>query len=308
MGRDLPQKRSFLNGLNRLAQGVPGMFHSSAKTDLACCCCPPLWWGWCSRRGRRGKRRCRLPGLAALSGYLFGFGLEVLLIAYVACKFQGGHGPYTYLYESVWQDGKSWTRYVSYLGRFGADGPGAVQPGTVVVGPDGRDLVVPAFSPAVLRQLAASGGAPAHLGNRPEASDGGDLGSRFLSAGATAPEGELGSRQQSPSDSELGSRYEEGPMQLGSRPDPASGLLPQSGPEDGALELGSRSYALSPAAARPHRLPDGSWGVVSREEVAPGDQVQVRNSACQSWMATVVEAVEQGPRGTVAGTSCGPGS
>ena len=175
------------------------------------------------------------------------------------------------------------------LGQFGADGPGAVQPGSVVVGPDGKDLVVPAFGPGVRRPLAASGAVPARLGSRSEAVDSGELGSRSSTAGATGPEAELGSRPEG------------GPGQLGSRFDPASGSDLGSRSGDGAdADLGSRSPAPTPASARPHRLPDGSWGILSQEEVAPGDQVQVRTPGGQSWLATVVEVFERRPRGTVA--------
>ena len=198
-----------------------------------------------------------------------------------------------------------------YLGQFGADGPGAVQPGSVVVGPDGKDLVVPAFGPGVLRPLAASGAVPARLGSRSEAADSGELGSRSpdgsdpelgsrssgvqpelgsrsSTAGATGPEAELGSRQSHRSAAQLGSRPEGGPGQLGSRFDPASGSDLGSRLDDGPTglgsrsgdgadaDLGSRSPASTPAAARPRGLPNGSWCVLSREEVAPGDQVQVR--------------------------------
>ena len=124
---------------------------------------------------------------------------------------------------------------------------------------------------------------PAQLGSRPGTADGGDsgpdLGNR--SAGAAA---------------DLGSRSEDGPGKLGSRPD------------GGAEDLGSRPDVSAQVSARPHRLPDGSWGVFSREKVAPGDQVQVqvRTAGGQSWVATVVEVVEQGPRGTVARARSGP--
>ena len=242
-------------------------------------------------------------------------------MAYVVWKLQGGNGPYAYLYESVWQDGKSRTRYVGYLGRFGGEGPGSVRPGSVVVGPDGKDLVVPAFGPAVLRQLAAAGrdlgsraaGGEPDLGSRSEAAAGRelgsrsagaepDLGSRSLPGGATGREAGLGSRAGDGS-GELGSRPDGAPSELGSR----SGDGPEAGYDAGPeADLGSRSQPGPPTAARPHRLPDGSWGVVCREEVAVGDEIQVRTSGGQSWLATVVEVIEHGPRGIVARASRGP--
>ena len=237
-------------------------------------------------------------------------------MAYVVWKVQGGNGPYAYLYESVWQDGKSRTRYVGYLGRFGSEGPGTVRPGAVVVGPDGRDLVVPAFGPAVLRQLAAAGrdlgsrsaGAEPELGSRSPGAAGGELGSRSEAADPTGLE------------AELGSRLSDGQSELGSRPDSASGVELGSRSDDGYAQLGSRSdggadehlgsgsQPRPPTAARPHRLPDGSWGVVCREEVAVGDQVQVRTAGGESWLATVAEVLEHGPRGIVARASRGPAS
>ena len=142
--------------------------------------------------------------------------------------------------------------------------------------------MVPAFGPGVRRPLAASGAVPARLGSRSEAADSGELGSRSpdgsdpelgsrsSTAGATGPEAELGSRQSHRSAAQLGSRPEGGPGQLGSRFDPASGSDLGSRSGDGAdADLGSRSPAPTPAAARPHRLPDGSWGSSPRRRWPP---------------------------------------
>ena len=199
-------------------------------------------------------------------------------MAYVVWKFQGSHGPYAYLYESVWQDGKSRSRYLRYLGRFGRDGPASVEPGSVVVGPDGRELVVPPFSPGVIRQMAAFGGSPSQLGSRSsdgggpdlgsrsEAPDGDDLGSRSDGARpelgsrfADCSEVDLGSSSEAADGDDLGSRSEDGDLQLGSRSTDGSGS-----------ELGSRPDPVPPVAARPHRLPDGSWGCLLPGGGGPG--------------------------------------
>ena len=62
----------------------------------------------------------------------------------------------------------------------------------------------------------------------------------------------------------------------------------------------------TPAPARPHRLPDGAWGVVSPRPLARGDLVTVTTSGGQCWTATVTEVLEQTERGTVARTSGRP--
>ena len=89
-------------------------------------------------------------------------------MAYVVWKMRGGHGPYAYLYESVWRDGRSRTKFLGYLGRYGGSGAEGVEPGSIVVDPYGWEVRVPPFSPSVLRQMAAlGGGGDPDLGSRP---------------------------------------------------------------------------------------------------------------------------------------------
>ena len=253
---------------------------------------------------------------------------------FVVWKMINGHGPYAYLRQSVWRDGQSKTVHLGYLGCWAgasgasADGSDAIVPGSVVIAPDGQEVRVPEFSPSILRRLGTSPSEPADgLGtSSPEPADGlgtsptgpseGDLGTSpsepadGLGTSPTGPsEGDLGTSSPEPADG-LGTSPT-GPSEgdLGTSPsEPADGLgTSPTGPSEGDLGIGEPvPVASAPAPARPLRLPDGSWGVLSREPLAVGDQVRVTTSGGQSWTATVTEVLETTERGAAARTSGRP--
>ena len=201
-------------------------------------------------------------------------------MAYVVWKMINGHGPYAYLCESVWVDGRPRVRHLRYLGPWREEGPDPLKPGSVVLAPDGREVRVPDFSPSVRRRL----------------------GSRSDWAGATGAEADLGSSSRpdlgSRSAAELGSRSDDANEDLGSR-NPAAGAGPD--PVAAAAEP-------VPTPVRPHRLSDDSWGVLSQRPLAQGDLVMVTTSSGKSWTATVTELLEPIQRGYVARTSGRPQS
>ena len=206
-------------------------------------------------------------------------------MAYVVWKVINGHGPYAYLYESVWVNGRPRVRHLRYLGPWREEGPDPLMPGSVVLAPDGREVRVPAFSPSVLRRLGSRPDAPADP--VPEAS----LGSRFDGAAATGAEASLGSSSRpdlgSRSAAELDNQYNNTNEDLGSR-SPAAGAEPV------------------PTPVRPYRLSDDSWGVLSQRPLAQGDLVMVSTASGKSWTATVTEVLEPVQRGYVARTSGRP--
>ena len=209
-------------------------------------------------------------------------------MSFVVWKMIKGHGPYAYLRQSVWRDGQSKTVHLGYLGLWAgasgapADGSDAIVPGSVVIAPDGQEVRVPEFSPSLLRRLGTSPVEPADgLGTSPAGSSEGGLGTS-----PTEPAGELGT---SPAGSSEGG--------LGTSPTESAGGLGTSPPIP---------VASAPAPARPLRLPDGSWGVLSPEPLAVGGQVRVTTSGGQSWTATVTEVLETTERGVAARTSGRP--
>ena len=206
-------------------------------------------------------------------------------MAYVVWKVIDGHGPYAYLCESVWVDGRSRVRHLGYLGRWRGEGADSVKPGSVVYAPDGQEVRVPDFSPSVRRRLGSRLNAPADP--RPEA----NLGSRPDGAVSTGAEASLGSSSKP----DLGGSSA---ADLGSSPDDANGHLTSRDPAGDAEPL--------PTPVRPHRLSDDSWGVLSQRPLAPGDLVMVNTASGQSWTATVTEVLEPVQRGYVARTSGRP--
>ena len=222
-------------------------------------------------------------------------------MAYVVWKVINGHGPYAYLYESVWVNGRPRVRHLRYLGPWREEGPDPLMPGSVVLAPDGREVRVPEFSPSVLRHLGSRPDAPVDPG--PEVS----LGSRSDGAAATGAETGLGSR----CDGAAATGAEAG-LGSSSRPDlgsrSAAGLGSRS--DDTNKDLGSRNPAAGaeplPTPVRPHRLSDDSWGVLSQRPLAQGDLVMVSTASGKSWTATVTEVLEPVQRGYVARTSGRP--
>ena len=220
-------------------------------------------------------------------------------MAYVVWKVINGCGPYAYLCESDWVEGKPRVRHLRYLGPWREEGPDPLKPGSVVHAPDGQQIQVPDFSPSVRRRLGSRPDAP--VDPVPEAS----LGSRSDGAAATGAEAGLGSRSDgaaatgaeaglgSSSAAELGSRSDDTNEDLGSR-NPAAGADPVAGAEP------------LPTPVRPHRLSDDSWGVLSRRPLAQGDLVMVNTASGKSWTATVTEVLEPAQRGYVARTSGRP--
>ena len=206
-------------------------------------------------------------------------------MAYVVWKVIDGYGPYAYLYESVWVDGRSRVRHLEYLGRWRGEDANSVKPGSVVHTPDGQEVRVPDFSPSVRRHLGSRLVELVHPGAET------DLGSRPKGMVATGAEAGLGSN----SAAELGSSPDDVDGDLGSRrgaePDPVG---------DGAEPR--------PTPVRPRRLSDGSWGVLSQRPLAPGDPVMVSTTAGQSWIATVTEVLEPVQQGYVARASGRPQS
>lgn len=202
-------------------------------------------------------------------------------MAYVVWKFVRGKGPYAYLRRSERVDGLVRARELGYLGRWSADGSGTVRPGDVVPGPAGEEVVVPEFSPSVLRRLPTTpeGRLPTTAG--PEPGDaGGGLPTTSSAAPPTVPEGESNGL-----------------------PTTDPGELPTTAGPD----AGGDGDGLPTTPARPHRLGDGSWGVVSDLRLTVGDVVEVRTARGQTWRATVTEVLEPTGRGFVARTSGRPG-
>jgi len=191
-------------------------------------------------------------------------------MAYVVWKMIRGCGPYAYLCESVWSDGRSRMRHLGYLGRWGGEGDDRVEPGMVVRGPD--------FSPSVRRLLGGRLAAAA-----------GDLGGRADRAEATGAEADLGGRTEDG----LATTVE----------GQAATPVADAGSDVGS-DVGSEKSA--PVTVRPHRLPGGAWGVLSTAPLAVGDLVQVRTASGSTWTATVSELLEPTPRGFVARTSGRP--
>ena len=206
-------------------------------------------------------------------------------MAYVVWKVINGHGPYAYLCESVWVDGRPRVRHLRYLGPWREEGPDQVKPGSVVHTPDGREVRVPDFSPSVRRRLGSRPDAP--VDPVPEAR----LGSRSDGGAATGAEAGLGSSPRP----DLGSSFA---AELGSRSD------------DTNEDLGSRNQAAGaqplPTPVRPHRLSDDSWGVLSQRPLAQGELVMVNTASGKRWTATVTEVLEPVQRGYVARTSGRP--
>ena len=226
------------------------------------------------------------------------------LMAYVAWKIIKGHGPYAYLRQSVWRDGQSKTVHLGYLGLWAgasgapADGSDAIVPGSVVIAPDGQEVRVPEFSPSLLRRLGASPVEPADgLGTSPPDPAAADPGASVSPLETPDPEAGLGTSPPEPAGG------------LGTSPAGSSEGGLGTSPTEPADGLGTSSpvpVASAPTPARPLRLPDGSWGVLSTEPLAVGGQVRVTTSGGQSWTATVTEVLETTERGVAARTSGRP--
>ena len=176
--------------------------------------------------------------------------------------------------------------------------------GTSPAGPSEGDLGTSPSEPADGLGTSPAGPSEGDLGtSSPEPADG-------LGTSPTGPsEGDLGTSSPEPADG-LGTSPT-GPSEgdLGTSPsEPADGLgTSPAGPSEGDLGIGEPvPVASAPAPARPLRLPDGSWGVLSREPLAVGDQVRVTTSGGQSWTATVTEVLETTERGAAARTSGRP--
>ena len=177
-------------------------------------------------------------------------------MAYVVWKIINGKGPYAYLRKSERVDGRVRTRHLGYLGYWSADGGGTVGPGSVVSGPNGEQVVVPGFSPSMLRRLGATAAEVAGaLATTSEDSD---------CALATTPESPSATTSEEPksplattvSDAErpLATTAEEAESPLATTSEEAASPLATTGQEEPGV----------PAQAtpvRPHRLPDGTWGV-----------------------------------------------
>ena len=242
---------------------------------------------------------------------------------FVVWKMINGHGPYAYLRQSVWRDGQSKTVHLGYLGCWAgasgasADGSEAIVPGSVVIAPDGQEVRVPEFSPSILRRLGTS---PVELADELGTSSTGPSEGE-LGTSSPEPADGLGTSPAGPSEGKLGTSPSESADGLGTSPagpsegdlgtspsEPADGLgTSPAGPSEGDLGIGEPvPVASAPAPARPLRLPDGSWGVLSREPLAVGDQVRVTTSGGQSWTATVTEVLETTERGAAARTSGRP--
>ena len=244
-------------------------------------------------------------------------------MAYVVWKMHGGNGPYAYLRESVRVDGKVRPRHICYLGCFREGDPGSVRPGSVVTAPTGESVRVPEFNPAVLRRLRPAPAEDSAAGlrtTRPDLADG-DLvtmdSPTEAGLGTTAPANihtQLGTTapESSPTGAEayLGTTTESPPL-LGTT-DTAEYLGTTQAADARSLgstpavgyEEGRTTSRL--ATARPRRLSDRSWGIISQEQLRVGDQVQVTTSGGESWTARVIEVLERSQRGSVARTTGRP--
>ena len=244
-------------------------------------------------------------------------------MAYVVWKMHGRHGPYAYLRESVRVDGRVRPRHICYLGRFREGDPGSVLPGSVVTAPTGESVRVPPFSPAVLRRMrpAPSEGSAAGLGTtRP------DLACSDLVTMDTPTEAGLGTTAPADIHTQLGTTAPDSPP-TGTEADLGTTTMAPSLLEttDTAEKLGTTETTVVPslgctpavgdeegqttsriAAARPRRLSDRSWGIISQEQLAVGDQVRVTTSGGESWTARITEVLERSQRGTVARTTGRP--
>ena len=204
-------------------------------------------------------------------------------MAFIVWKLIRGKGPYAYLRQSERVDGRVVTRHLAYLGYWSAEG-GTLGPGSMVTGPNGEELVVPGFSPSLLLRL----GTTAEAVGRSLATTSEGSGLR-LATTTEKSESQLATTEDDP----LATTREE-----------AQGLLATT--ELGTTGEGHSGGPTQAASVRPHRLPDGSWGVFSVEPLAAGDLVEVTTASGQTWTATVVEALEPTPRGFVARTSGRP--
>ena len=244
-------------------------------------------------------------------------------MSYVVWKMHGRNGPYAYLRESVRVDGKVRPRHICYLGRFQEEDSGAVRPGSVVTAPTGESVRVPEFSPAVLRRMrpAPSEGSAAGLGTT-----GLDLADGDLVTMDPPKEAGLGTTEPTDIHTQLGTTAPES-SPTGTEADlgTTTESPPLLGTTDTAEKLGTTETTAVPslgstlavggeegqstsrlATARPRRLYDSSWGILSQEQLAVGDQVQVTTSRGESWTARVIEVLERSQRGTVARTTGRP--
>ena len=222
-------------------------------------------------------------------------------MAHVVWKFVRGMGPYAYLRQSVRVDGRVRTRELGYLGCWRPDGTGTVNPGSVVPGPGGEEVRVPEFSPSIQRRLPTTA-PPGPEGRLPTTEP----------PSAELPGKELPTTDPMVADGELPTT----PAGAGTGlPTTDSVALAEelpitcAGPEEElpTTVAGARAEpAPEPAPVRPHRLSDGSWGVVSQQQLAMGDLVTVTTASGQSWTATVTEVLEPVRRGFVARTSGRP--
>ena len=244
-------------------------------------------------------------------------------MAYVVWKMHGRNGPYAYLRESVRVDGKVRPRHICYLGRFREGDPEAVLPGSVVTAPTGESVRVPPFSPAVLRRMRSApseGSAPGLGTTRP------DLACGDLVTMDPPTEAGLGTTAPADSRTQLGTTAPES-SPTGAEADLGTTTVapPLLGTTDTAEKLGTTETTVVPslgstpavggeegqnasrlATARPRRLSDRSWGIVSQEQLAVGEQVQVTTSGGESWTARVTEVLERSQGGTVARTTGRP--
>ena len=130
-----------------------------------------------------------------------------------------------------------------------------------------------------------------------------------LGTSPTEPAGGLGTSSPGSSEGGLGTSPTEPAGGLGTSPAGSSEGGLGTSPTEPAGGLGTSPpvpVASAPTPARPLRLPDGSWGVLSTEPLAVGGQVRVTTSGGQSWTATVTEVLETTERGVTARTSGRP--
>ena len=186
-------------------------------------------------------------------------------MAYVTWKLIDGRGPYAYLRQSVRVEGRVTTRHLGYLGRWCADGSGAVNPGSVVTTPDGQEVRVPQFPPALLKRLGTTAESPAEK----------ELGTTDDVHPATAPHTGRGPCRH-------GALEDLGTTEAKTTADNLGTTSDSGGASDGNT---------APIPVRPYALPDGSWGVRSQAPLALGDLVIVTTSYGEQWTATITEVL-----------------
>ena len=206
-------------------------------------------------------------------------------MAFIRWKFQSGRGPYAQIQEAYREGGRVKTRHVKHLGQY-VTGPEQAQgsanvawPGQQVVSPNGQVLTVPELKPHQLERLRKNQEQKVHK-QTTKARPRGSL---------EAPETDVPTTDVPTTDVPTTDVPTTGVPTTGV---PTTGVPTTSGEREDQIP--------DPIEARPHRLPDNTWGVMCPQGTGVGDLVTVTTARGNTWQARITEVVSQTDRGVIA--------